>query len=231
MPVPLLAMVLPVLLAAAPGAHAAPAESQAGIEGWRLPLAGPSVAGRFSFDRRRPFLAGQRRVVTLAGRPGQVVRAPCGGAVTFAGSLPGGKGVSLRCRGLSATLTGLGAVSVGRGALLVAGQPAGRLGPGGSLSLGARLVDRRNGYIDPLELVGPPSRPAPLAPPLRTGPRLRPEPRERPASRRGVPPALLLLGAAWLGLGIAGSAIGVGIALGGSGPAWWSARRARPAGR
>jgi murein DD-endopeptidase MepM/ murein hydrolase activator NlpD len=215
-------------LSGPPVAHGASGEGEGA---WRLPLAGPSVAGHFSFDRRRPFAPGQRRVVALAGRPGEPARAPCPGTVSFAGGLPGGRGVSVRCGRLSATLTGLATVAARRGDAVAAGQPVGRLGRDGRLFLGARLRNRPHGYLDPLSLLAPVSGPAPLAPALRPGRPLRPRSRPAPVPRSDFPLAAVLLGAAWLGLGIAGTAVGIGIALGAGGLVRRPAGRARPAGR
>jgi len=227
-PVPTLLLALLAALSGPSVAHGAPG----GREGaWRLPLAGPSVAGHFSFDRRRPFGPGQRRVVALAGRPGEAARAPCAGTVSFAGLLPGGRGVSVRCGHLSATLTGLASGVPRRGEAVAAGQPLGRTGRDGRLFLGARVWDRPHGYLDPLALMAPESGPAPLAPALRPGRPLRPRPRPEGAPKPDFPGAALLLAAAWLGLGVAGTAVGLGIALRTTARARLPARRPRPAGR
>ncbi|MFM9163830.1 MAG: hypothetical protein ACKOQ0_00480 [Solirubrobacterales bacterium] len=220
-----------ILLALLAALWAAPDARAAGAGAWRMPLEAPSVAARFAFDPRRPFAAGQRRVVALAGRPGEPVRSPCPGPVSFAGSLPSGRGVSVRCGRLSATLTGLGAVNARRGDVLAGGQPVGRLGPGGRLFLGARLRAERHGYLDPLALLAPVSGPAPLAPVLRPGRPLRPNPRPERPPKASFPLAAVLLAGAWLGLGVAGSAVGLGIALRGAGPVRRPTRQPRPAGR
>lgn len=228
MPAPILLLALLAALPGPPVAHGAPGVREGA---WRLPLAGPSVAGHFSFDRRRPFGPGQRRVVALAGRPGEAARAPCAGTVSFAGSLPGGRGVSVRCGRLSATLTGLASVAPRRGEAVAAGQPLGRTGRDGRLFLGARVWNRPHGYLDPLALLGPRSGPAPLAPALRPGRPLRPRPRTLRPPRGAFPYAVVLLAAAWLGLGVAGTAVGLGIALRRAGPARRPVRQPRPAGR
>lgn len=228
-PALLIVLLAPLWAVAAAPAPAAAAPLTGGA--WRMPLESPSVATDFAFDQRRPFEPGQRRVVALAGSPGEAVRAPCPGPVTFAGALPGGGGVSVRCGRLSATLTGLGSVSARRGDVLAGGQPVGRLGPGGRLFLGARLRARRHGYLDPLSLVAPVSGPAPLAPVLGSGRPVRPRPRPERPPGASFPLAAVLLAGAWLGLGIAGSAVGLGIALRGAGPARRPARQPRPAGR
>ncbi|MFM9139855.1 MAG: hypothetical protein ACKOTH_04790 [Solirubrobacterales bacterium] len=228
---PAILLALLAALWAAPDARAAGAGAPGGAGAWRMPLEAPSVAARFAFDPRRPFAAGQRRVVALAGRPGEPVRSPCPGPVSFAGSLPSGRGVSVRCGRLSATLTGLGAVNARRGDVLAGGQPVGRLGPGGRLFLGARLRAERHGYLDPFALLAPVSGPAPLAPVLRPGRPLRPNPRPERPPKASFPLAAVLLAGAWLGLGVAGSAVGLGIALRGAGPVRRPTRQPRPAGR
>ena len=228
-PTPLLALL--AALFAAPAAPASAAGVPESRDGWRMPLEAPSVAVPFAFDRRRPFERGQRRVVALAGSPGEPVRSPCPGPVTFAGSLPAGRGVSVRCGRLSATLTGLGPLTARRGDVLAGGQPVGRLGSGGRQLLGARLRARRHGYLDPLALLVPVSGPAPLAPVLRPGRPVRSRPRPEHPPKASFPLPAVLLAGAWLGLGIAGSAVGLGIALRGVGPARRSARQPRPAGR
>ena len=71
----------------------------------------------------------------------------------------------------------------------------------------------------------------PLAPALRPGRPLRPRPRPEGAPKPDFPGAALLLAAAWLGLGVAGTAVGLGIALRTTARARLPARRPRPAGR
>lgn len=199
---------------------------------WRSPVESPSVVGRFSFDGQRPYRAGQRRVAGLVGRPGEAVRAPCSGVVTFAGPLPRGSGVTIRCGHLAATLTGIAAASARRGAAVTAGEAVGRLGETGTVRLGARRAGRRHGYVDPLELIGEGSGgPAPLAPPARrTRPPRAPERQPVARDRKTVGPTVVMA-AAWLGLGIAGSALGIGVALKRPSVARVPAARARPAGR
>ncbi|MBU3675255.1 MAG: M23 family metallopeptidase [Solirubrobacteraceae bacterium] len=219
-------LVAAAILPASPGAAAARKPS------WQPPLERARVASPFAFDRALPYEAGQRRVARLAGAPGETVRAPCPGRVTFAGPLPRGRGLTIRCGRLAATLTGLGAVSARRGTAVVAGQPVGRLGSRGVVRLGARVAGSRHGYLDPLALLGSGSRPrAPLAPAARRG--RPPRPRARHAGPRtgSLPGAAILMGAAWLGLGLAGSALGIGIALRRPSAAGAPAVRARHAGR
>jgi hypothetical protein len=134
-------------------AGAGPPAAMAG-ERWRRPLPGGAVAARFTFDRAAPYERGRRRGIDLAGRPGAPVLAACGGAVTYAGRVPGhGRGVTLRCGRLVATELGLGSVAVRRGARVLPGTRVGRLGAGGVLRLGARAAADRHGYRDPLALL------------------------------------------------------------------------------
>src|SRR5581483_1952846 len=42
-----------------------------------------------SFDRAHPYAAGQHRAVQVSGESGEVVRAPVGGVVEWAGTVPG----------------------------------------------------------------------------------------------------------------------------------------------
>ena len=186
---------------------------------WRWPLAEHQLRERFDFDRGAPYRGGARRGVTLSGQAGDSVRAVCSGVVSFAGLLPDGRrGVTLRCGSLAATELGLARIDVSRGDALVAGQQLGSLGSDALLSVGARLAGERNGYRDPLGLLAAPPTSLPLAPLAPRGRRVPPPP--RPALRTGSsagnqprPMTPWLLGAAWLGLGISGAAIGAGIAL------------------
>lgn len=220
------------LLVAAAILHAPPGAAAARTPSWQPPFERARVASPFAFHRSLPYEAGQRRVAALAGRPGETVRAPCPGRVTFAGPLPRGRGLTIRCGRLAATLTGLAAVPVRRGTSVVAGQPVGRLGSAGLVRLGARVAGSRHGYLDPLALLGAGPRPrSPLAPAARG--RRPPVPSTRHVAPRAgsLPVAAILMGAAWLGLGLAGSAMGIGIALRRPSAAGAPAVRARHAGR
>ncbi len=187
---------------------------------WRWPLEQHRVAERFDFTRGDRFRAGAHRTLTLRGAPGATVRAVCSGVVSFAGRLPDGRrGVTLRCGNLAATQLGLLRLEVRRGEAVVAGRRLGSLGSGRLLSVGARRWSDRDGYRDPLALFGESPDGLPVASLAPRG-RQTPPPRatRRAHSRAGYqaqPAAPWLLGAAWLGLGISGAAIGAGIALSG----------------
>lgn len=159
---------------------------------WRMPVPTAAVIGAFSFEPAAPYAGGQRRGIDLRGVAGARVVAACAGVVTYAGRVPGwGRGISLRCGGLVATELGLGSVAVGRGARLWPGATVGRLAPRGLLRLGARRVGVRQGYVDPLGLLGGGERPVPPAVAPRGAPAIRPRIRATPpvapvASRRAV---------------------------------------------
>lgn len=191
---------------------------------WRWPVPGRTVLRDFAVGPDR-YAPGQRRGVTLAAPPGAPVRAVCAGRVTFAGRVgASGRTVSEACGALSATYTRLGRVAVRRGAYLVPGQTLGAVGARGAVQLGARVRARRDGYLDPLRLLGaaeelPRFGPAP---PRRRGPRLPPPraavPRAAPAPAR-IPSLWPALG---LALVTAAGAFGMGRWVGGGG------RRALP---
>jgi len=148
---------------------------------WRWPVRGPLV-GRFAYARAAPFTAGARRGIDIAASPGAAARSACRGRVTFAGEVPGGRGlgVTVRCGALVATHLGLTRLAVRRGARVAAGTRLGRVGPTGTVRLGARRAADRFGYVDPLPLLrgdapgGGPAMPVPAA---RRGPRLPVAPR------------------------------------------------------
>jgi hypothetical protein len=219
---------LAVVLAALPPTADAAARSGAGaaaqpggpVAGWTSPLPAFSVLRPFAFDPSSPFRRGAHRGVLLRGAPGARVRAPCAGVVRFAGRHPRlGRGVSIRCRTLTATLLGLATVRVGRGAAVAAGEPVGVLAAAGSLHVGARTTPDRHGYRDPLTLLGAPrgGTPPALAPPPRAVPRgswaRRPQPPRRAPRRPPGPAAPAASPVAWLGLAIAGIAAGLGTTL------------------
>lgn len=162
-----LSLLLP-LLAPAPAFAATDGPSAAAGARWRLPVAGATVTGGFSYDRAHPFRAGRRRGVDLDVWPGAAVRSACPGRVTYAGPVPwGGRGVSVRCGPLVATHLGLGRTVVRRGDLVPAGRSLGVAGPRGTVRLGARRAADRWGWVDPLPLLGRVRGPVPPAPAIR----------------------------------------------------------------
>jgi hypothetical protein len=193
---------------------------------WQRPVPG-ALAAAFRFDPSDPYRAGARRVVAFASVRGSAVRAACGGRISFAGRLPGGgggAGVSVRCGTLVATHLGLTALRVRRGATVRPGAVLGAAA-GEAVRLGARRVDDRHGYLDPLTLLSAaPRRRRPfVAPPAaarrhpklpaapRTGARGAPAlrvPAPSPAGRQVAAPA-------WLGLVLLalGVPAGGGVAL------------------
>ena len=185
---------------------------------WRWPVASHDVAGRFAYSPRHPFAAAQRRGIDVASAPGSAVRAPCRGRVSFAGPVPGGRGlgVTVRCGALVATHLGLGRLAVRRGARVAAGSRLGAVGLAGRLRLGARVEAERFGYVDPLALLRDERPPAAPGAPLGRAPRqprvpapLRPAARPRPVAvardSAGVPTG------AWAGLVV----LAAGVPLGG----------------
>jgi hypothetical protein len=215
-----LAVLLLALLLPRPAAAAA-------AERWRWPLHG-EVVGAFHYAPGHPFAAGARRGVDIAARSGATVRAACPGRVTFAGLVPGGRGlgVSVRCGALVATHLGLGRLAVHRGARVAAGARLGVVGAAGRLRLGARRRSARFGYVDPLGLLGagpPPVGRGPGPSPLGRAPRGPLAPRLAPPPGRLAPrparagadaaasPAPGVPGLAWGGLVL----LAAGLPLGG----------------
>jgi murein DD-endopeptidase MepM/ murein hydrolase activator NlpD len=206
-----LAFALLVLVLPRAAAGAAPIR-----ERWRWPVDSHTLAGRFAYSPRHPFATAQRRGIDIATPPGAAVRSACGGRVTFAGPVPGGRGlgVTVRCGALVATHLGLGRLAVRRGSRVAPGARIGTVGPAGRLRLGARVRAERFGYVDPVGLLGeerPPAAPIGRAP---RGPRvpspLRPAPRPRPvavaarAGGAGVPAG------AWAGLVVLAGGVPLG---------------------
>ena len=142
------------LLLAVPGARA-----------WTWP-AGGDVLGPFVFDRAHPYAGGQHRGIDIAAAPGETIVAPAAGAISFAGTVPGG-GPTLTILtpdGYAVTLLHLGSLAVGRGAAVAEGQAVGAAGGGGSVYLGVRLASDPQGYVDPLGFLPVRAVPAPAAP-------------------------------------------------------------------
>ena len=120
-----------------------------------------------------PFAAGHHRGVDLAARPGERVRAACGGRVLFAGRAgANGRAVTIRCGRFNVTHLPLATLATEAGATLPPGAQIGtaaRARGHEGLHLGVRRATDPLGYIDPAPLLHAPQRPAPPAAP-RTGP-------------------------------------------------------------
>ncbi|MBA3366680.1 MAG: M23 family metallopeptidase [Actinobacteria bacterium] len=164
--------VLAAALIAAPSAGA-----------WTWPADG-GVLRPFVFGEN-PYLGGQHRGIDVGGAAGSTVRAPVGGRVAFAGTVPSGKTVTIQTAdGYSVTLVQLGSIGVGQGLVVNEGDPVGTIGPSGVaehaepyVHLGVRVTTDPQGYVDPLLLLppkpasvsaGPPATgpaPAPVSPP------------------------------------------------------------------
>ena len=145
-------VLLPVLLALQVGVPPALA--------WTWPAGGP-VLQYFKFGDD-PYAGGQHRGIDISASAGAPVVAPAGGAVSFAGTVPGGgHTVTIETPdGYSVTLVHLGTVAVSRGAEVAEGDTVGTVGPSGTpevagpyVHLGIRLTADDNGYIDPLGLL------------------------------------------------------------------------------
>jgi Peptidase family M23 len=171
-----LVALLPVLIAFQAGAPPALA--------WTWPVDGP-VLRPFALGDD-PYAAGQHRGIDVAAAPGSPVRAPAGGTVRFAGTVPGGgRTVTLLTEdGYAVTLLHLGAIAVARSAPVAEGATVGTIGPSGDaeheqgyVHLGVRVAEDPNGYLDPLAFL--PARE--VAPPPAPDPSDDPEPRAEPA--------------------------------------------------
>src|SRR4051812_42754296 len=129
---------------------------------WTWPVDGP-VLRPFAFGPD-PYAAGQHRGVDIGAAFGTPVRAPTGGRVSFAGTVPGG-GKTLTVQtadGYAVTLLHLGSIGVARGATVVEGEPVGTVGSSATvqetepyLYLGVRRAADPQGYLDPLTLLPP----------------------------------------------------------------------------
>ncbi len=145
-------VLLPVLLAFQAGVPPALA--------WTWPVGGP-VLQYFKLGDD-PYAGGQHRGIDISAPAGAAVVAPAAGAVSFAGTVPGGgRTVTIETAdGYSVTLVHLGTVAVGRGAAVAEGETVGTIGPSGTVEvaepyvhLGIRLTADENGYVDPLGLL------------------------------------------------------------------------------
>jgi hypothetical protein len=173
-----LVILLPVLLAFQVGVQPALA--------WTWPADGP-VLRQFSLGDD-PYAGGQHRGIDIAAAADGRVLSPATGAVTFAGTVPGG-GRTLTIEtpdGFAVTLLHLGTIAVEKDAGVAEGTAVATVGPSGELEhaepyvhLGIRVAADPNGYRDPLLFLPP--QPAGGADPV-------PEPGSAPAAA-AVPPA------------------------------------------
>ncbi len=124
---------------------------------WTWPVDGPVLRPFVLGDD--PYAAGQHRGIDVGATAGAPVRAPAAGAVTFAGTVPGGgRTVTIQTSGgYSVTLVHLGSLGVGRGAAVAEGSAVGTVGPSGEpelaepyVHLGVRRTADEHGYLDPL---------------------------------------------------------------------------------
>src|SRR5918994_6923126 len=131
-----------------------------GAQGWTWPSDG-SVLRPFVLGDD-PYAGGQHRGVDIGGELGSDVRAPAAGAVSFAGTVPGGgKTITLQTSdGYAVTLLQLGEILVAKGEPVEEGAVVGRVGPSGDpftsaphVHLGVRVGADPNGYVDPLTLL------------------------------------------------------------------------------
>jgi hypothetical protein len=152
---------LPVLVALQVGVQPALA--------WTWPVDGPVLRPFVLGDD--PYAAGQHRGIDIAAPTGVSVRAPVGGQVAFAGTVPvGGRTITIRTDdGYSITLVHLGSIAASRGAPVAEGEIVGTVGPSGDaevgepyVHLGVRLTSDPNGYLDPLRFL--PARPGSAEP-------------------------------------------------------------------
>jgi hypothetical protein len=162
---------------------------------WRPPVPGP-VTRAFDLGAD-PFEAGRHRGVDLAAPPGATVRAPCAGAVAFAGSVgTSGRVVTLLCGPWRVTHMPLATIAVRAGSTVAPGAPLGTVAAArdhAGLHLGVRRDGTRFGYADPMRFLGAPDVPA--IPPLGRAPRPARPPRStpprphapRPPAPRSVP--------------------------------------------
>ena len=184
-----LVALLPVLIALQAGVPPALA--------WTWPVDGPVLRPFVLGDD--PYAAGQHRGIDVGGTPGAPVRAPAAGAVTFAGTVPGGgRTVTIQTSdGYSVTLVHLGTSVVGRGAAVAEGATVGTVGPSGEpelaepyVHLGVRRTSDEHGYVDPLAFLpaaaaDPPSEAdAPVADPASDQPAEADQPSAAPGSQQ-----------------------------------------------
>jgi hypothetical protein len=180
-----LVILLPVLLAFQVGVQPALA--------WTWPVDGP-VLRPFKLGDD-PYAGGQHRGIDIGAPLGTSVRAPAGGRISFAGTVPtSGKSVTIQTPdGYSVTLVQLGTIGITRGAAVAEGAIVGTIGPSGEpgaaaphVHLGVRVTSDPNGYLDPLRFLPP--RPAETPEP-EPAPAPAPEPAPAPAADAPAPPA------------------------------------------
>jgi hypothetical protein len=127
-----------------------------------------------------PFARGHHRGVDLAASPGALVRAACGGRVTFAGRAgANGRAVTVRCGPWSVTHLPLRVLAVHAGELVAPGATLGTAATSSGhegLHLGVRRTSNPRGYVDPAPLLRIPPRQAPPAAPRTTTRRPDPPP-------------------------------------------------------
>src|SRR5437773_546954 len=128
-----LALLLPVLVALQVGVQPALA--------WAWPVDGPVL--RLFVLGDDPYLGGQHRGIDIGAPEGAPVRAPAGGTVSFAGTVPtGGKTITIRTSdGYAVTLLHLGAYPVARGADIGEGDVVGLVGASGAAAEAPRSSD------------------------------------------------------------------------------------------
>jgi hypothetical protein len=124
---------------------------------WSWPVDGPVLRPFVLGDD--PYAGGQHRGIDIAADPDAPVRAPVGGEVSFAGTVPGGgRTITIRTAdGYSATLLHLGPLSVRRGDAVAERDVVAAVGPSGEpewdrpyVHLGVRVTADPHGYVDPL---------------------------------------------------------------------------------
>jgi Peptidase family M23 len=178
-----LVILLPVVLAFQVGVQPALA--------WTWPVDGP-VLRPFKLGDD-PYAGGQHRGVDIGAPVGASVRAPAGGTISFAGTVPkSGRSVTIQTpEGYSVTLVQLGTIGVTRGAGVADGAVVGTIGPSGEpetaaphVHLGVRLTSDPNGYLDPLRFLPPRPAQAPEPAPAPAA-----EPASAPTADAPAPPA------------------------------------------
>ncbi|HET9673792.1 MAG TPA: M23 family metallopeptidase, partial [Gaiellaceae bacterium] len=157
-----------------------------GASAWSWPVDGP-VLRPFVFGSD-PYAGGQHRGIDVDASVGETVRAPVGGAISFAGSVPnGGRALTIRTGdGYSVTLLQLADLAVSRGDAVAEGVPVGTVGESADavthashVHLGVRRTDDEDGYLDPLRFLPARERPPVAAPPAPAAP---PSPAPAPAA-------------------------------------------------